>query len=87
MRDRTKASSSRHQFEVSYVQRRVIQQAIVDDEDVPCGCRGECVHAPVLEEIVLPSLRPAHVGMTALDRPGLVAFARRRGMPDAPIVR
>ncbi|KAB2907605.1 MAG: hypothetical protein F9K40_04900 [Kofleriaceae bacterium] len=60
----------------------MIQPAIIDDEDLTCGCRGECVHAPVLEEVVIPALRPTHVGMTALDRHGLVAFARRRGMPS-----
>jgi hypothetical protein len=55
--------------------------AIVDDDDVSCGCGESCVHAPVLEEIVLPPARPAVVGMTAIDRDGLVAMARRRGMP------
>jgi hypothetical protein len=40
------------------------------------------VHAPVLEEVVLPPSRPATVGMTALDRHGLVAMARRRGILD-----
>lgn len=83
MRHRTPAGESRHLFEVPYVQRHVIQTAIVDvdDEDVTCGCGADCVHAPVLEEVVLPPSRPAHVGVLAIDRRGLVAMARRRGMP------
>lgn len=80
MRDRTQAGESRHQFEVPYVQRHVIQTAIVDDEDVTCGCGEDAVHAPVLEEIVLPPSRPARVGFLSIDRAGLVAMARRRGM-------
>jgi hypothetical protein len=60
----------------------VTQLAVVDaaDDDVTCGCGATCDHVPVLEEVVLPPSRPARVGMTALDRHGLVAFARRRGM-------
>ncbi len=87
MRDRTRVGDSRHQFEVPYVQRHVIQTAIVDDEDVTCGCGCGCgedekdlAFAPVLEEVVLPPSRPATVGLLSIDRDGLVALARRRGM-------
>ena len=68
---------------MSYVQRGVTQLAVVDAEDeVTCGCGETCVHVPVLEEIVLPPSRPATVGMTPIDRDGLVAMARRRGILD-----
>ena len=82
VRDHTFARGSGHLFEVSCVQRGVTQLAVVgaDDEDVTCGCGATCVHTPVLEEVVLPPLRPAQVGMRALDRHGLVALAHSRGM-------
>jgi hypothetical protein len=64
---------------MSDVLRRVIR-AIADDGDVMCGCADSCEHVPVLEEIVLPPSRPRQVGVTALDRHGLVAMARRRGI-------
>jgi hypothetical protein len=48
--------------------------------DVTCGCTRACEHVPVLEEIVLPPMRPLVVGMLAIDRAGLVAMARRRGL-------
>jgi hypothetical protein len=70
-----------HLFDVSRVLRTVTLPAIVDEDDVvSCGCGETCIHAPVLEEIVLPPVRPTVVGMTALDRHGLVAMAHRRGM-------
>ena len=58
------------------------QLAVVDadDDDVTCGCGDVCVHTPVLEEIMLPPRRPLMVGMRPIDRHGLVAMARARGM-------
>jgi hypothetical protein len=46
---------------------------------VECGCEGPCDHAPRIEEYVLPSRRPAEVGVMPIDRDGLVELARRRG--------
>lgn len=86
MRDRTHTCETRHQTIVSSVLRRVIQ-AIADDGDVTCGCGETCDHAPVLEEIVLPPLRPLRVGVLSIDRDGLVAMARRRGLAFVPHAR
>ncbi|HUQ02028.1 MAG TPA: hypothetical protein VM261_05995 [Kofleriaceae bacterium] len=59
------------------------QLAVVDAEgDVTCACGEVCTHVPVLEEVVLPPVRPAVVGMLTIDRAGLAAMARRRGIVD-----
>lgn len=51
-----------------------------DEEEVAgCGCVGPCEHVPVLHEEVLPPRRGA-VRLWLLDRPGLVALARQRGL-------
>jgi hypothetical protein len=48
---------------------------VVDAEgDVTCGCGATCEHVPVLEEVVLPPMRPR------------VAMARRRGLSTRDIL-
>jgi hypothetical protein len=60
---------------------------VVDAEgDVTCGCGATCEHVPVLEEVVLPPMRPRVVGLLAIDRAGLVAMARRRGLSTRDIL-